>query len=129
MRLEIELLIKQILDGIAGVAWSPGAFSQTPARPFGTWAVSAGSGLSTSTRRMATLETTVRVSIWTDDPAARARLKSEVAQAFSNVGFTVLAPNDAEETGGTEQTLYTSAMTFRAWIDTATGWVYQNQNA
>jgi len=129
----IEQLIKAIIDAIAGIDWSPGTYPQRlnniRQSPAGAWSVTTGSGLSTSTRRMATIETSVQISIWTSSPALRAACKSAVMSAFAAVGFLALVPSDAEVVIEAETTAYVSSMTFRAWIDTATGWVYQNQHS
>jgi len=78
---------------------------------------------------MATIETSVQISIWAASPALRAACKSAVMASFATVGFLALVPSDAEVVIEAETTAYVSSMTFRAWIDTATGWVYQNQNS
>lgn len=131
--MDIEQLIKEIIDGIVGVAWSPGMYpqkiNQLKSMPAGAWSVVTGSGSSTSTRRLATVETSVQISVWAADAAVRAALKSAIMQTFTGVGFTALIPSDAELTVADESTAYVSSMTFRAWIDTATGWVYQKQNS
>lgn len=131
--MNIEQLIKEIIDGIAGIDWSPGTYPQRlntiRQSPAGAWSVTTGSGLSTSTRRMATIETSVQISIWASNPALRATCKSAVMAAFAAFGFLALVPSDAEVVIEAETTAYVSSMTFRAWIDTVTGWVYQNQNS
>ena len=131
--MNIEQLIKEIIDGIVDIDWSPGSYPQRlntiRQSPAGAWSVTTGSGLSTSTRRMATIETSVQISIWTSNPALRAACKSAIASAFASIGFLALVPSDAEVVIEAETTAYVSSMTFRAWIDTATGWVYQNQHS
>lgn len=131
--MDIELLIKQIIDEITQVDWSPGMYPQKldaiQTKPAGAWSVTTGSGQSTSTRKLATVETSIQISIWAADAAIRAAVKSLVMNAITGVGFKALVPSDAEVVIKAEQTAFVSSMTFRAWIDTATGWVYQNQNS
>ena len=129
----IESLIKQLLEAITTITWTPGAYPQSLAtmktKPAGAWGVTTGSGQATSTRRLATVETNVSASVWCATPEARAAVKSAVLTALSNVGFVALVPSDAEVVLEDQSTAYVSSMTFRAWIDTVTGWVYQNQNS
>lgn len=131
--MDIELLIKQIIDEITQADWSPGMYPQKldgiQTKPAGAWSVTTGSGQSTSTRRIATVETSIQISIWAADAVARAEMKSLVMNAITGVGFKALVPSDAEVVIKAEQTAFVSSMTFRGWIDTATGWVYQNQNS
>lgn len=129
----IEQLIKQLLDAITSITWTPGTYPQSLAamktKPAGAWSVTTGSGNATSTRRIATAETNVSTSIWCATPEARAAAKSAVMNALTAVGFVALVPSDAEVIIEDQSTAYVSSMTFRAWIDTVTGWVYQSQNS
>ena len=132
--MNIEGLIKEVLDEITAITWSPGMYPQSIAafteQPIGAWTVATGTGQSTSTRRLATVETTVNVSLWCASAEARAEAKQSVLSALVAVGFLALVPSDAEVVlDGGKATAYVSSMVFRAWIDTATGWVYQHQNS
>jgi hypothetical protein len=130
--MNIELLIKQLLEGVDGVDWRPGTYPQTLAnineRPVAAWGVIVGSGSGTSTVRQAIIETTVTVSLWAGTPEQRAAQKAALRELFADTGFLVQIPSDTEisldEKG--KQTVYVSNMSFKAWIDTQTGWVYQN---
>ena len=55
----IEQLIKQLLEAITSVTWTPGTYPQSLAtmkiKPVGAWGVTTGSGQATSTRRLATV--------------------------------------------------------------------------
>ena len=66
--MNIEQQIKEIIDGIADIDWSPGTYPQRlntiRQSPAGAWSVTTGSGLSTSPRRMATIEPSVQISVW-----------------------------------------------------------------
>lgn len=131
--MDIEQQIKELLEAITSVTWTPGTYPQSLAgiktKPAGAWGVTTGTGQSTSTRRVATIETNVSVSIWCATPEARAAAKSAAMNALTAVGFTALVPSDAEVIIEDNSTAYVSSMTYRAWIDTVTGWVYQNQNS
>lgn len=131
--MSIEDLIKQLLDAITSITWTPGTYPQSLAaiktKPAGAWGVVSGSGNTTNTRRLATVETNVSASIWCATPEARAAAKAAVMAALTGVGFVALVPSDAEVVIEDDSTAYVSSMTFRAWIDTVTGWVYQSQNA
>jgi hypothetical protein len=130
--MNIEALIKQLLEEITSVTWTPGTYPQSLAgiktKPAGAWGVTTGTGQTTSTRRLATVETNVSVSIWCATPEVRAAAKAACMTAFTTVGFTALVPSDAEVIIEDQSTAYVTNLTFRAWIDTTTGWVYQNQN-
>lgn len=131
--MSIEELVKQIIDAIASVTWTPGTYPQSlagiKAKPAGAWGVTTGTGQTTSTRRLATVETNVSLSVWSATPEARAAAKAACMAALTSVGFTALVPSDAEVTLEDVSTAYVTNMLFRAWIDTDTGWVYQNQNS
>ena len=129
--MNVEQLIKELIDEITGISWSPGSYppdasgiKQTPA---GSWTVGTGSGDSTSTRRMATVETTVAISLWCGSADMRADAKRSVMNAFVTVGFTSLIPSDAEILLSDESAAFVTNMTFKGWIDTTTYWVYQKQ--
>lgn len=132
-RVNIEALIKEILAAITTVTWSPGMYPQNLSaikqKPAAAWSVTTGTGQSTSTRRLATIETTISISLWSATPEARATAKTAIMTALTSVGFLALVPSDAEVVLADETTAYVSTMIFRAWIDTATGWVYQHQNS
>jgi len=129
--LEIEQLIKEIIDEITQVEWFPGAYPQRLTaireKPAGAWSVATGTGQSTSTRRLATIEATVTLSLWSATPEARAEAKAAAMAALTGVGFLALVPADAEVALDDQTTAYVSVMTFRGWIDTVTYWVYQRQ--
>ncbi|HWQ98925.1 MAG TPA: hypothetical protein VN538_12655 [Clostridia bacterium] len=131
--MSIEQLIKQLIDAIASVTWTPGTYPQSLAgiktKPAGAWGVTTGTGQTTSTRRLATAETNVSLSVWSATPEARAAAKAACMDALTSIGFTALVPSDAEIVLEDQSTAYISNMLFRAWIDTVTGWVYQNQNS
>jgi len=131
--MSIEQLIKQLIDAITSVMWTPGTYPQSLAgiktNPAGAWGVTVGTGQTTSTRRLATAETNVSLSVWCATPEARAAAKAACMEAFTSVGFTALLPSDAEVVIEDQSTAYITNMTFRAWIDSVTGWVYQNQNS
>ncbi|MEG1756768.1 MAG: hypothetical protein RRZ24_11140 [Clostridia bacterium] len=129
--MNVEQLIKELIDEITGVSWSPGSYppdtsgiKQTPA---GSWTVGAGSGASTSSRRMATVETTVAIALWCGSADARADTKRSVMDAFTGVGFSALLPSDAEILLSDDSAAFVTNMTFKGWIDTTTYWVYQKQ--
>jgi len=129
----IEELIKELIETITTVTWTPGTYPQSIAtmktKPVGAWGVTVGTGQTTNTRRLATVETNVSASVWCASPELRAAVKEAVLNTLSGVGFVALVPYDAEVTLEDQSTAYVSNMTFRAWIDTVTGWVYQNQNS
>lgn len=130
--MEIELLIKNLLDSVPGIDWSPGTYPQTLAnlkqRPAAAWGVVTGSGSDTSTMRQAIIETTVTISLWTSTAEQRAETKSSLRELFANTGFLVQLPSDTEMTLDQDgkQTAYVSNMAFKGWIDMQTYWVYQN---
>jgi len=130
---DIEALIKEILAAITAITWSPGMYPQNLStvkqKPAAAWSVTTGTGQSTSTRRLATIETTITISVWSATPEARAAAKAAVMTALTNVGFLALVPSDAEVVLEDQTTVYVSTMVYRGWIDTATGWVYQHQNS
>lgn len=129
----IEELIKQLLEAITSITWTLGTYPQSLAgmktKPAGAWGVTTGTGQTTSTRRLATVETNVSISVWSATPEARAAAKAACMNALTTVGFTALVPSDAEVVLEDQSTVYVASMVFRAWIDTVTGWVYQNQNS
>lgn len=131
--MDIEALIKEILAAITAITWSPGMYPQNLStikqKPAAAWSVTTGTGQSTSTRRLATIETTISISAWSATPEARAAAKAAVMTALTNVGFLALVPSDAEVVLADETTVYVSTMVYRGWIDTTTGWVYQHQNS
>lgn len=131
--MSIEQLIKQLLEAITSITWTPGTYPQSLAtmktKPVGAWGVTTGSGSTTSTRRVATVETNVSTAIWCATPEARASAKAAVMAALTMIGFVALVPSDAEVVIEDQSTAYVSSMTFRAWIDSVTGWVYQSQNS
>ncbi|MEA5060676.1 MAG: hypothetical protein VB049_11705 [Candidatus Pelethousia sp.] len=128
----MEFLIKELLDSVAGVDWSPGTYPQSLARikerPAAAWGVVIGSGSGTSTVRQAIIETTITISLWAGTAEVRMAFKDALRELFAGTGFLVQLPSDTEMTLDSEgkQTAYVSNMSFKGWIDTQTGWVYQN---
>ena len=98
-------------------------------KPAAAWNVALGGGQTTSTRRTATIETNVSITNWCATPEARVAAKTAAQSALTAVGFNALMPSDAEVLLEDKSTAYVSSLIFRAWIDTETGWVYQNQNS
>lgn len=122
--MNIESLIKNLLDSVPEIGWSPGTYPQTLAKlkekPAAAWSVVTGSG--------DIVETTVAISLWTSTAEQRAVFKAALRELFADTGFLVQLPSDTEISLDQEgkQTAYVSNMSFKGWIDTQTGWVYRS---
>ena len=129
--MEIEVLIKEILDEIPGVNWSPGTYpldlTTITQAPAAAWVVTTGSGIATSTDREAVLETSVTISLWTGDADTRATVKETIRQKFTDCGFLARMPSDTEIKLPDQNTAYVSVLAFSGWIDMRTYWVYQSK--
>jgi hypothetical protein len=126
----IESLIREVVDEITGLDWSPGAYPQTLAniktRPVGCWWVTTATGGSTSTRPEAYVRTTVRIDVWAATAEARASAADVVRAAFIGCGFSA-APSGQHEVGlPAEQVAYVASLTFNGLIDLTTNWVYRS---
>ena len=129
--MDVEALIKELLDEIAGVDWQPGFrfqdISNFVTTPVACWHVDAscGAGGSTSTRPGALISARITVTIWAATPEARAATAETIRTAFLAVGFA-LAPSQQSEAGlPGELTAYVCTLTITGLIDTATNWVYR----
>lgn len=129
--MDVEILIKELLDEISDVLWTPGTYpldlTQIVNSPAAAWIVTTGSGISTSSDREAVLETSVTISLWTGDADTRASVKETIRQKFTGCGFLARLPSDTQVKLPDQNTAYVSILTFSGWIDMRTYWVYQSK--
>ena len=123
--MDVEALIKELLDEIEGIDWQPGTMFQSLAgfaeKPVGCWHVDAGSGGSTSTRPGALIATRITITLWAATPEARAATAETIRTAFLAVGFA-LAPSQQSEAGlPGELTAYICTLTMDKSVSMALG--------
>lgn len=130
----MEELIKEVIDEIGGLDWSPGAYPQTlaniKAKPAGCWRVTTASGGSTSTRPDAYVRTTVSIDVWADTAEARAAAVAAIRTVFVGCGFGA-GLGGQHEVGIAEkpavQVAYVANLTYTGLVEPATYRVYRLQ--
>ncbi len=127
----IEALIKEIIDEIAGMDWSPGSYPKTLAdiktRPACCWWVNTAGGGSTSTRPEAYVRTTVSINVWAATAEARAEASAAIRAAFIGCGFGAGLGGQHEMGVTVDQTAYVATLSYSGLIEPATYRVYRLQ--